>query len=73
VPRFIAPEAHPLYWAILLAVKNPTVIAVFLVWTVGIARQMMLPDPVAAGASRPAASGVAPPGAGPGRPRPPGR
>jgi hypothetical protein len=52
VPRFIDPDRHSLYWAILLAVKNPTVIAFYLIWMVAIARQMMLPPQPAPSSTR---------------------
>lgn len=37
------------YWAALLALKNPTVIAFTLIWQVGILRQMILEAPEASG------------------------
>jgi hypothetical protein len=44
--RVIAPrvpaDAQPAYWAVLLAVKNPTIIAFTMIWQVGIVRQMLL-------------------------------
>ena len=40
-PRVPAP-AQPAYWAALLAVKNPTVIALSMIWQIGAARQALL-------------------------------
>jgi hypothetical protein len=34
--------AQPTYWAVLLAVKNPTVIAFTLVWEIALLRQALL-------------------------------
>ena len=47
IPDFvIAPrvpaDAQPVYWAVLLAVKNPTVIALSMIWQIGAARQALL-------------------------------
>lgn len=46
VTLWIPDDAETLYTAILLAVKNPTVIAFTFVWMVGIVRQMMLYSPI---------------------------
>ena len=47
--RFIAPlvpeDSQRIYWAVLLGVKNPTIIAFTLVWIVGIFRQAMSYEP----------------------------
>ena len=45
ITLWISEDAENLYMAILLAVKNPTVIAFTFVWMVGIVRQMMLYSP----------------------------
>lgn len=55
IPDFvIAPRipdhAQPTYWAVLLAVKNPTIIAFTIIWEIGVVRQMLLHD---AGAPQP--------------------
>ncbi|WP_150252525.1 hypothetical protein [Nocardiopsis deserti] len=42
VPLWIPASAQDLYWALLLAGKNVTVIAVTLVWMVGAVRQMLI-------------------------------
>ncbi|WP_444960428.1 hypothetical protein [Nocardiopsis sp. M1B1] len=42
VPLWIPASGQDLYWALLLAVKNVTVIAVTLVWMVGAVRQMLI-------------------------------
>ncbi|MDA0567319.1 hypothetical protein LG943_23795 [Streptomonospora sp. S1-112] len=42
VPLWIPAGAHDLYWAVLLAVKNVTVIAFALVWVVGALRQALV-------------------------------
>ncbi|MFE1468687.1 hypothetical protein [Nocardiopsis dassonvillei] len=42
VPLWIPASEQDLYWALLLAVKNVTVIAVTLVWMVGAVRQMLI-------------------------------
>jgi hypothetical protein len=47
--QFIAPlvpeDSRRIYWAVLLGVKNPTIIAFTLVWIVGIFRQAMSYEP----------------------------
>lgn len=40
-PRVPA-DAQPMYWAGLLAIKNPTVIAFAMIWQIGAARQALL-------------------------------
>ena len=42
VAPMVPPGAESLYWAVLLAVKNPTVIAFMMIWLVGTVRQMLL-------------------------------
>ena len=42
VPLWIPASGRDIYWALLLAVKNVTVIAVTLVWMVGAVRQMLI-------------------------------
>jgi hypothetical protein len=47
--RVVAPRipehAQPLYWAVLLAAKNLTIIALTIIWLVGTVRQMLLSPP----------------------------
>lgn len=43
--RWIPDTIEPIYFATLLAVKNLTVIAIMMIWMVGIGRQMMLYSP----------------------------
>jgi hypothetical protein len=47
--RVVAPRipehTQPLYWAVLLAAKNLTVIALTMIWLVGAVRQMLLSPP----------------------------
>jgi hypothetical protein len=45
VAPMVATDAEPLYWAALLAVRNPTVIAFMMIWLVGTVRQMLLTRP----------------------------
>ena len=40
-PR-VPESARPVYWAVLLFIKNPTIIAFTLIWEIGILRQMLL-------------------------------
>jgi hypothetical protein len=45
ITRWIPEAAQPLYWAVLLAAKNLTVIAFTIIWLVGVLRQMLLHTP----------------------------
>ena len=42
-PR-VPDHAQSVYWAAVLAVKNPTIIALTMIWQVGVIRQMLLHD-----------------------------
>jgi hypothetical protein len=45
VIRWVPEAAQPLYWAVLLAIKNLTIIAYTMIWLVGALRQMLLTTP----------------------------
>jgi hypothetical protein len=43
-PR-IPDDTQAVYWAVILAVKNPTIIAFTMIWEIGVIRQMLLRSP----------------------------
>jgi hypothetical protein len=45
VIRWVPEHAQPLYWAVLLAAKNLTIIPYTMIWLVGVVRQMLLHRP----------------------------
>lgn len=58
IERLVAPEGRDLALAVLLAVKNPTVIAFTFVWMAGVALRMIQAEPAEpAGDNDPAAAG----------------
>jgi hypothetical protein len=48
VRHLLPPQASQTYLAVLLFIKNPTIIAVTFVWLVGVVRQACTPQPAAA-------------------------